>query len=272
MPAWLWLKYDAGDTKGSLMQMEPIRRVARISMRSHNLHLVTREPPCSRCNAEPFCLLTNFHDEQMKLFKKELRVRGPFKRGETIYREGSSFTSIYCIQRGSVKTEVCTISGVLEVTAFYLSGELFGVDGIGCETYPSDAVALEDTWVCELPFTQIKSMCSACDEFHQMLIQHLGRTINSDVYQWALARNLKAKQKVAWFIYDLYKRVGVRSDAHQPMIPLPMRKTDIANYLGLAPESLSRALNALEDDGMIVNKTKDIYLLDLQQAKAMSII
>jgi len=161
---------------------------------------------------------------------------------------------------------------VLEVTAFYLSGELFGVAGIGCETYPSDAVALEDTWVCELPFTQIKSMCSACDEFHQMLIQHLGRTINSDVYQWALARNLKAKQKVAWFIYDLYKRVGVRSDAHRPMIPLPMRKTDIANYLGLAPESLSRALNALEDDGMIVNKTKDIYLLDLKQAKAMSII
>ncbi|MCU7846015.1 MAG: helix-turn-helix domain-containing protein [Candidatus Thiodiazotropha sp. (ex Monitilora ramsayi)] len=189
-----------------------------------------------------------------------------------VYRAGMAFNSIYFIQKGSVKTEVCTVSGVLEVTAFYLLGELLGVDGIGCESYPADAIALEETWLCELPFNEIKMMCSACDEFHQALIQRLGRTINTDVYQWALARNLKAKQKVAWFIYDLFKRIRSRQVSDLRTIPLPMRKTDIANYLGLAPESLSRALLALEKDGLIVNENKHIYLVDLQKVKTMRVI
>lgn len=243
-----------------------------IDCRTRNLRLVGNEPSCRHCLAEPFCIQSSLSDEQLKLYRKAVRVRGPYKRGEAIYHTGMPFSSVYCVQRGSVKTEVYTVSGVLEVTAFYLLGELLGIDGIGCDTYPSDAIALEDTWVCEISFHQIKAMCSACDEFHQALILRLGRTINSDVYQWALARNLKAKQKVAWFIYDLFKRVRSRNVNDMRMIPLPMRKTDIANYLGLAPESLSRALNALEEDGMIVNETKTIYLLDLQQAKAMSMI
>lgn len=243
-----------------------------MDMHAHNFRLVTNEPPCDECQAEPFCLQSIFSGEQLRTFKNAVRVKGPYKRGEVIYRAGTPFNSIYFIQRGAVKTQVCTVSGVLEVTAFCLVGELLGVDGIGCENYPADAVALEETWLCELPFSQIKAMCSACDEFHQALILRLGRTINSDVYQWALARNLKAKQKVAWFIYDLFKRVRSRNASDLRTIPLPMRKTDIANYLGLAPESLSRALNALDNDGIIVNKTNNICLVDLQQVKMMSVI
>jgi CRP/FNR family transcriptional regulator len=147
-----------------------------------------------------------------------------------------------------------------------------GIDGIGSEYYPADAVALEETWLCELPYSEIKKLCSVSDKFHQVLIQRMGRTINSDVYQWALARNLKAKQKVAWFINNLFNRISSRQVSDLHAIPLPMLKTDIANYLGLAPESLSRALLALEKDGMILNANKHIYLVDLQKVKAMSVI
>ncbi|MEJ2395948.1 MAG: helix-turn-helix domain-containing protein [Candidatus Thiodiazotropha sp.] len=210
-------------------------------MHAHKLHLLASEPPCSGCQAEPFCLQSAFSGEQLSDFKKAIRIRGPFERGEAIYREGLPFNAIYFIQKGSVKTEVCTASGMLEVTAFYLIGELLGVDAIGSDHYPSDAVAMEET-------------------------------INSDVYQWALARNLKAKQKVAWFIFNLFKRVRSRQSSNLRAIPLPMRKTDIANYLGLAPESLSRALHALEEEGMIVNQPKQIYLSDIQKAQSMSLI
>jgi CRP/FNR family transcriptional regulator len=216
--------------------------------------------------------LSKINDEQLRAFKKVIRSKGPVQRGEAIYRAGMPFTSIYFIQKGSVKTEVCTVNGLLEVTAFYLVGELLGVDAIGCEEYPADAVAMEDSWLCELPFNQVKSMCSACDEFQQAFINRLGRTINTDVYQWALARNLKAKQKVAWFIFDLFKRIRSRQISNQQTIPLPMRKTDIANYLGLAPESLSRALHALEKEGMIVNQSKHIYVSDIKKAQSMSMI
>jgi CRP/FNR family transcriptional regulator len=131
---------------------------------------------------------------------------------------------------------------------------------------------LEETWLCELAYSEIIKLCSASDKFHQVLIKRLGKTINSDVYQWALARNLKAKQKVAWFIYHLFKRIRSRKISDLNTIPLPMLKTDIANYLGLAPESLSRALLALEKDGMILNANKHICLLDLQKIKALSVI
>ena len=213
-----------------------------------------------------------FHGKQKSALKKAVRLKGPLRRGERIYRAGLPFNSIYVIQQGSVKTEVCTVNGELEVTAFYLVGELLGMDAIGSELYPSDAIAMEETWLCELPYKMLKSMCSASDEFHQALIARLGRTLNADIYQWTLARNLKAKQKVAWFILDLFKRISSRHITDQQSIKLPMRKADIANYLGLAPESLSRALNALEEEGMIVNHLKHIYLSDIQKAQSLSMI
>lgn len=241
-------------------------------MPAQTFHLITNEPPCCGCQAESFCFQTLFCGEQLKHFKDAVKIKGPFRRGDVIYRAGVPFSSLYFIQQGSVKTEVCTVSGVVEVTAFQLVGELLGLDAIGCEYYPADAIALEETWLCQLPFSQIKSMCSACDEFQQALILRLGRTLNADVYQWALARNLKAKQKVAWFIFDLFKRIRSRQASDLHTIPLPMRKTDIANYLGLAPESLSRALHALEEEGVIVNHAKHIHLSDIQKAQSLSMI
>ncbi len=241
-------------------------------MRAHNLHLVTNDPPCMGCQAEPFCLQSVFRDDHLREFRRAVRIRGPIQRGEAIYRAGHPFNSLYLLQSGSVKTELCTVHGAQEVTAFYLVGEILGVDAIGCDRYPADAVAMEETWLCELSFSQIKSMCRHCGEFQQELLMRLGRTLNSDVYQWALVRNLKAKQKVAWFLFDLFKRLRSRRTRDFRTIPLPMRKTDIANYLGLAPESLSRALLALEKEGMIKNRTKQIELSDLQGVQALSVI
>lgn len=237
-----------------------------------NYQQASNEPSCAQCQARHFCLQSTLTVDHLSEFKKAIKIKGPYNRGDIVFRAGMPFNAVYFIQKGSIKTEVCTVNGVLEVTAFYLLGELLGIDGIGSDNYPADAVALEETWLCEMPYSQIKRMCSSCDEFHQALIQRLGKTINSDVYQWALARNLKAKQKVAWFIYDLFKRIRCRQVSDLRTIPLPMRKTDIANYLGLAPESLSRALLALEKDGMILNANKHICLVDLQKVKAMSVI
>lgn len=241
-------------------------------MLAHKLQIVANEPDCGGCKAQPFCLQSLVDGEQLKLFKKALRKKGPYQRGDLIYRAGMPFNSLYFVQQGSVKTEVCTINGVTEVTAFHLMGELLGLDSIGSDSYPADAVAMEETWLCELSFAQLQSVCSSCDSFQKALIMRLGRTLNADVYQWALARNLKAKQKVAWFIFDLFKRVSSRHSADLQTIPLPMRKTDIANYLGLAPESLSRALLALEKDGMIINQSKNIFLADIKKAQSLSMI
>ncbi len=241
-------------------------------MLAHKLRIISNEPDCSGCRGRAFCLQSLINTEQLRQFKFAIKKKGPYRRGDIIYRGGTPFNSLYFVQQGSVKTEVCTINGVTEVTAFYLEGEMLGLDSIGSENYPADAVAMEETWLCELPFSQLQDICSNCDSFQQALILRLGRTINADVYQWALARNLKAKQKVAWFIFDLYKRVSSRGTSDLRTIPLPMRKTDIANYLGLAPESLSRALHALEQDGVIINRTKKIYLSDIKQAQALSVI
>ena len=241
-------------------------------MFAHKLRVIANEPDCAGCKAQPFCLQSLIPSDQLRQFKSVIKKKGPYQRGENIYREGMPFNSLYFVQQGSVKTEVCTVNGVTEVTAFYLMGELLGMDSIGSESYPADAVAMEETWLCELPFNELQGICNSCESFQQALIVRLGRTINMDVYQWALARNLKAKQKVAWFIFDLFKRVNSRSSTDLRTIPLPMRKTDIANYLGLAPESLSRALHALEQEGMIVNHTKNIYLSDIKKAQSLSMI
>jgi len=196
------------------------------------------------------------------------RCHGPYQAGDHIYRVGDPFRSLMVVQQRAVKTEILSRDGSLDVTGFYLVGELFGYESIGQQQRCLDAVALSDTWLCEAPFYKFESLCLDSPALQAQVFSLFGDIIRRESHELRVIRNKRAEQRVLWFLNDLQQRVIARRGDAPRKIPLPMLKDDMARYLSLTPETLSRVLTGLQRNGLIRNHFKSFEILDMDAVHA----
>ncbi len=232
--------------------------------KNNKLRLVAQDDSCDKCATKRLCITQGLDAEQLGAFDRLSRTRGPFRPGERIFRMGDSFHSIYAVQSGAVKTEAVSDDGRTQVTGFYLPGEQFGVEGIGQAAIPCDAIALKNTWVCEIAFKPLEELCGRSPLLQHHLFSVLGEKICNSEYQFMMGRNMRAERRVARFLKCLVLRIRSLEGSEVRQFHLPMSKEDIANYLGVAPETLSRTLRKLDEEGMIRNEAKGFELLDIE--------
>lgn len=118
-------------------------------------HPTIHSSGCMDCRVRHLCLPAGLAESETKRFSAIVRRRGPFKRGEWIYRAGEPFHSLHAVQTGALKTYGVADNGEEQITGFYLSGELVGMDAIASDVHPWSAAALEHTWVCTVPLRSV---------------------------------------------------------------------------------------------------------------------
>ncbi|OMH29493.1 Crp/Fnr family transcriptional regulator [Motiliproteus sp. MSK22-1] len=227
---------------------------------SNHLHLIKSEQDCKHCQSEKLCLAFGLGQEAVSEFKGIIKERGPYAAGDTIYRQQDQFRSLYSIQSGSIKTETVTADGRQSVMGFYLIGDLLGIDAIGGKTYPNDAIAMETTWVCEIPYKSLLNLFSGQPYLQQQFINRLGGKIHADEYSGKVIRNESATRRVMHFLYQLYWHQA-RDKGPTSRLHLPMSKQDLASFLGLTPESFSRTLTQLQKQGHIEKESHKVIVL-----------
>lgn len=181
--------------------------------------------------------------------------------GQYVYRSGQPMKAIYLIQSGSVKTCELAEDGREQVTGFRMAGELVGVESIGLPTFSCDVVALEDCEVWELPYPPVMTACLRVPELQARVTAALAEEIRRD-RSWMLALGtLSAEQRVAAFLLDLaarYEAIGLAGDR----FVLRMSRADMASFLALKHETVSRALSHLADANTISVQRREMQILD----------
>lgn len=170
--------------------------------------------------------------------------------GESVYKHGDEFRCIYIVQSGVIRTETETAEGRLNVTGFYTGGDLFGPEGIGSDYMPGRAVACNKSRVCEITYSKLLAECEQNPGLQHEFISRLGQRIKSDEYKWRIIRNASASHRLFYFLCDLQKRQS-HIDSDAGIVDLLIEKQYITNFLGLTPETFSRALKKLEKNGAI---------------------
>ena len=127
--------------------------------------------------------------------------------------------------------------------------------------HTTDAIALERTWVCEIPVSQLESLCTDIPQLQHQVFSLLSNRLRHSEQMSFTTSNTSAEQRVMCFLNDLYQRTSKRMGAITE-IRLPMRKVDIANFLALTPEHFSRILRDFENSGLIRNRFRSIEYLD----------
>lgn len=196
-------------------------------------------------------------------------VRHRLEAGEYLYRSGQPFRAIYLIHAGSVKTCELSEDGREQVTGFRMRGELVGVESIGVATHVCDVVALETSEIWELPYPPVLTACLRIPDLQMRLTSALAMEIRRD-RSWMLAiGTLTAEQRVAAFLIDIAARYEAMGFSGRHFV-LRMSRADMASYLAIKHETVSRALAQLSDAHCISVQRREIQILDRNAMNAIA--
>lgn len=222
---------------------------------------------CSNCNLAELCLPVDLNAGEMRQLDELSHSKHHFSRGEYLYRCGDKFQSLYAIHSGSFKTQVLHEDGHEQVTGFQMVGEIIGMDAISSDVHICDAVAMEASEVCELPFGKLEALSREIPILQRHLHRIMSREIVRDQGIMLLLGSMRAEQRLAAFLLNLSQRFAARG--HSPtQFQLRMSRQEIGSYLGLKLETVSRAFSHFQNDGLINIKVRSVDILDLQRLKA----
>jgi CRP-like cAMP-binding protein len=166
-----------------------------------------------------------------------------FQRNTSIFHEGDRAEAVYVVQRGCVRLQFNSEDGQREVVAFYFPGDvIFALP----ETHRASAEAVCETALAKVSRAALwevavarpqtaRALLALAQESLSVLAQHLGRLTHAS-----------ALERVTWFLGWLSERTSASGSG---LFPVPMTRRDIADYLGVAPETVSRLFRRLEDRG-----------------------
>ena len=167
-----------------------------------------------------------------------------YSRGTQVFWEGEPAEYIYQIKDGAVRSYKLLSDGRRQICAFYLPGDIFGVETDDLHRFTAEAITDTTVWIAKRHgmFEGRDNDLASTKNAFELLLQDLQSAQN----QLLVLGRETALERVVYFLFEMDRRLKKPT-----VIILPMRRRDIADYLGLSLETVSRSLAVLRDQGII---------------------
>lgn len=230
---------------------------------------------CETCSLSSLCLPLAVDEKDLAQLEDIVQQGRAYQRGESIFRQNGPAKSFFAVRSGAIKTSMVTANGEEQVTGFYLPGELIGLDSLSGRGYACTARALEHSSVCELPIDQLEGLSRKLPALQHHFLTLMSQEIQNGQHLSLLLSKNSAEERIASLLLSLSTRFR-RRKLSSTRFQLPMPRADIANFLGLAVETVSRVMTRFQQTGLIQTKGRELELLNpdslqhVAQAKAGS--
>ena len=214
------------------------------------LDLARLRQSCAHCSLQQLCLPAGIGAGDLERLDDIVRRRRPVERGDRLFRAGDPMHAVYVARDGAFKTVSVSEDGEEQILGFHLAGELIGLDALGQGKHRCEAIALTTANVCEVPFSDLTQVAAQLPSLQQQLLRVIGRSMNRDTDHREILVRRQANERIALFLHGLSERYRQIGSAHHSF-KLPMSREDIARFLGLALETVSRGFTRLQEDGVI---------------------
>ena len=167
----------------------------------------------------------------------------PFGRNEEIYGENEPAEYLYKVISGTVRTYKVLSDGRRQIGGFYLAGDMFGLEVGDAHTFSAEAIV--DSKVLVIKRSTVTALAARDNAFaRQLLALTAAELARAQGHVMLLIKT--AQERVAGFLLEMADRIQVQNE-----VELPMSRQDIADYLGLTIETVSRTLTQLENSAAI---------------------
>jgi len=214
---------------------------------------------CSACSMRELCLPVGLNAHEIEALDRLISSRRRVSKGDALYRNGDRFQALFAVRSGFFKTCLLHEDGREQVTGFQMMGELLGMDAISTDAHACDAIALEDSDVCEIPFDALEQVSSEIPTLQRHFHRTLSREIVRDQGLLMLLGSMRAEERLAAFLLNLSERFHDRGFAKDEFI-LRMTREDIGSYLGMKLETVSRTFSRFNAEGILTVQGKAIHI------------
>jgi len=219
---------------------------------------------CGYCRMEMLCGA----DGDCRAGGRPLRQRR-LQRGQLLYRAGDRLRNIYFVKFGTLKMRAVLAQGDEQIIAFPMENEPLGLDGVALNQHTCDAVAIEDSLVCNIPVRRIQVSCMRSPLHQQFVNTLLGHEINREQHLLLMLGKMNSQARLAAFLLDISRRRaanGRRGD----IFDLNMTRQDIGNHLGMTLETVSRLLSRLKSTRVLAIDQRQVCILDQPRLRELA--
>ena len=179
------------------------------------------------------------------------------RRGKEVYGEGATADHCYKIMSGSVRLVKLMSDGHRQICEFLVAGDLFGFEGEDERYFSAEAVS--DCVLVRYSRRNVDTLIAENSAFARHMRHLSSKGLEAAYKRMVLLCHKTAHERVAWFLLELAARTANDNDC----IQLPMTRGDIADYLGMVIETVSRTFTQLKESGVIsMQSVNRIKLLD----------
>lgn len=232
------------------------------------IHLRPLASMCKECRVSGLCLPTGLplHDNSClsALIGPRMRIR----KGAALFNANDPLTTLYTVRCGSLKTSLNTVEGQGVVRNFWMPGDVLGLDAIATEHHVCDAIALEDSEVCPVPYRRLQTLARDFPVLQQSLNRLMSREIVREHERVLMLCNLTAEQRLASFLVGLSRRFVSRAYSAHGFV-LRMSREDMASYLGLRLETVCRSVARLRALRIVSLHGRLVEILDMPALMAL---
>ncbi|SFN00661.1 helix-turn-helix domain-containing protein [Methylobacterium pseudosasicola] len=176
-----------------------------------------------------------------------------FRAGETIYKDGDTADFVYEVVFGVVRITTIACNGHRTVYAFHAAGDIFGIEKRSTRYSCAEAVSEARVLRCSDP--RLEAMMISDPAVVRRLWAHVLENAER-AEEMCLLRHAHAIHKFAYFLLEMSTPLTVGK-----AFKLPMSRFDIAAYLGVSSETVSRAFTLLRQRGLILTKGRFVTLI-----------
>jgi CRP/FNR family transcriptional regulator len=236
----------------------PQKVISIDSLRSH----------CVTCSMRTLCLPVGLSETDLEELETLLGNRTKLKKGDALFHNGAPFTALYAVKLGSLKTTVLSDDGREQVAGYHMAGDLLGLDGMGEDRHGCEAIALEDSELCVMPFTRIEELARHVPALQHNLHKFLSREIERDHRVMLLLGSMRAEERLAAFLLNLSERYRARGYSSTEFV-LRMTREEIGSYLGLKLETVSRLFSKFQEEGLVMVAGRSVKIIDMPVLKQL---
>lgn len=221
---------------------------------------------CANCSLAELCIPVGLTDQEVQKLDSIISKRKTLQRGDYLFHDGQHFEQIYAVRSGSFKASNVNNAGDERICGFYFPGELLGFHAIHKKHYLNNAIALETSSVCAISFDQLFELGTQIPTLQRHLFDIASQKLSIDNL---IDLNSAAEERLARFLLSIssrYQRRGLSPAEFR----LSMSRQDIAHYLGLATETISRLFSDLQQQNILSIDRRQVQLMDLRKLQLIA--
>lgn len=223
-----------------------------------------RPDRCAECSKVAQCLGLNLNLEGGSLHTAlniDVQTR-VLHKNEKLVNDGDRFHTLYAVRSGAIKTCKTTETGEEQIIDFCLPGDLIGLDAIHSGHFNCHAIALDTSSICALDFHEFERLCETSPVFRKAFFRRMSAGIQRNENFVVTLGTRDAYQRLAAFLVTLTEYYGDHGYSRLEFV-LPMSRADIADYLNLAVETVSRLFSRLQSESCVQVKRSAVRIMNL---------